>query len=594
MNIFCNPINIEYLHQFHKGPTPQDTVICREAADPSMICFRGRYYIFASMTLGVWVSNDLLHWQHHPLPQELPLYDYAPDVRVLGDYVYLSASKNDTPCHFYRTKDILNGPYERIPGTFPFWDPNLFADTDGRLYFYWGCSNASPIWGVELDPDTLEPLGEKTPLIWGNPFRIGYERLGENHSLPPCTASQAEDMFRRERIDAGENPTISEDMAPWVHASYGHMPYIEGAWLTKHGGRYYLQYACPGTEFNTYCDGVYESDRPLGPFTLAKNNPYSYHPGGFASGAGHGSTMQDLSGAWWHTATCRISVNHIFERRVGLWPAGFDRDGVLFCNQRYGDWPMNLDKLRQNPWAQPDWYLLSFHAAMTCSGSTPGHGACLAADESIQTWWQADFQTGWLQMDLGSLCSVHAVQINFADDSIPCPPDVPFAPDQSRYIDAGPHRTRWLLEGSADGQCFTILADRRQADTDLSHDLVVLQAGVQLRHLRLTVTHRPYGQPPAVSGLRVFGKEPGPAPAPAQFTAQRKDGCTMSVSFQAEHAVGCNILWGFAPDKLYHSRLVFGSTAAIEIGALVDGQDYFLQVDSFNRSGITPGMPQRL
>lgn len=594
MNIFCNPINIEYLHQFHKGPTPQDTVVCREAADPSMICFQGQYYIFASMTLGVWVSHDLASWQRHPLPQELPLYDYAPDVRVLGEYVYLSASKNDAPCHFYRTKDILNGPYERIPGTFPFWDPNLFADADGRVYFYWGCSNSSPIWGVELNPNTLRPLGEKTALISADPFHIGYERLGENHCLPPRTALQTEALFRQERIDAGEDPTISEDLAPWVHASYGRMPYIEGAWITKYADRYYLQYACPGTEFNTYCDGVYESDHPLGPFTLAKNNPYSYHPGGFAPGAGHGSTMCDLLGAWWHTATCRISVNHIFERRVGLWPAGFDRDGVLFCNQRYGDWPMNLNKLRQNPWAQPDWYLLSFQAAMTCSGSTPGHGACLAADESIQTWWQADTQNAWLQMDLGAVCSVQAVQINFADDSIPCPPDIPFGPGQSRYIDGGPHCTRWLLEGSPDGQCFTILADRRQADTDLSHDLVVPESAVRLRYLRLTVTQRPYGQLPAVSGLRVFGKESGLAPAPAQFTAQRKDGCTMTVSFQAERAVGCNILWGFAPDKLYHSRLVFGSTAEVEIGALVDGQDYFIQVDSFNRSGITPGSPRPL
>ena len=62
------------------------------------------------------------------------------------------------------------------------------------------------------------------------------------------------------------------------------------------------------------------------------NNPYSYKPGGFLPGAGHGSTMQDRDGCWWHTATMRISVNHVFERRVGLWPAGVDllfRPGIL-------------------------------------------------------------------------------------------------------------------------------------------------------------------------------------------------------------------------------------------------------------------------
>ena len=34
-------------------------------------------------------------------------------------------------------------------------------------------------------------------------------------------------------------------------------PYIEGAFMTKHGDTYYLQYACPGTQYNTYADGVY-------------------------------------------------------------------------------------------------------------------------------------------------------------------------------------------------------------------------------------------------------------------------------------------------------------------------------------------------
>ena len=63
--------------------------------------------------------------------------------------------------------------------------------------------------------------------------------------------------------------------------------------MTKHEDRYYLQYACPGTQYNTYSDGVYVSSSPLGPFNLADNNPYSYKPGGFLPGAGHGSTMQD-------------------------------------------------------------------------------------------------------------------------------------------------------------------------------------------------------------------------------------------------------------------------------------------------------------
>lgn len=109
--------------------------IDREAADPSMIQFKGKYYIFASMNLSVWVSEDMANWKSYSLPENLPLYDYAPDVRVCGDYVYFSASKKGEICNFYRTKDIIRGPYEEIAGTFDFWDPNLFFDNDGKKYF---------------------------------------------------------------------------------------------------------------------------------------------------------------------------------------------------------------------------------------------------------------------------------------------------------------------------------------------------------------------------------------------------------------------------------------------------------------------------
>ena len=110
------------------------------------------------------------------------------------------------------------------------------------------------------------------------------------------------------------------------------IPYIEGAWMDKHCGKYYLQYACPGTQFNTYSEGVYVSDSPLGPFTLAENNLYSYKLGGFLPGAGHGSTMQDDRGNWWHTTTMRVSMNHDFERRVGTVAADYVWLPVRFEN----------------------------------------------------------------------------------------------------------------------------------------------------------------------------------------------------------------------------------------------------------------------
>ena len=107
MNYFCNPVNINYRYQFNEDPNKRKMQICREAADPSMIYFQGKYYIFASMTLSVWVSEDMTNWESFRLPENLPLYDYAPDVSVIGEYVYFSASKRREICNYYRTKDIF-------------------------------------------------------------------------------------------------------------------------------------------------------------------------------------------------------------------------------------------------------------------------------------------------------------------------------------------------------------------------------------------------------------------------------------------------------------------------------------------------------
>ena len=594
MKYLCNPININYRYQFNAASRPGGKLqICREAADPSMICFQDRYYIFASMTLGVWVSDDLVSWENHRLPDSLPLYDYAPDVRVMGDYVYFSASKRDQNCDRWRTRDILNGPYEKIEGNFPFWDPNLFIDDDGRVYFYWGCSNATPIWGVELDPVTMLPAGEKISLIEGHPREIGFERPGENNAFLPASDEEVEAAYQDFlKQQGGDESSIPPEFRSFIRGLFRRMPFIEGAWMDKHNGRYYLQYACPGTEYNTYSNGVYVSDHPLGPFALAENNPYSYKPGGFLPGAGHGSTMRDREGNWWHTATMRISVNHDMERRVGLWPAGFDPDGELFCNQRYGDWPMPVSGGKQDPWRNPEWMLLSAGKNVSASSFREGYEPGLAVKEDIRSWWKpaAAGPDEWLCLDLGKVMDVRLIQINFADDypEIPCPG--PLAGGmQARYIDPETHPTRWMLEGSTDGKNWTVIADKTQAQTDLSHDQVLMEQGMPLRFLRLSKMTVPYGQIPCVSGFRVFGLSEGQLPAVPDFSAVRTGDLDMNVSIRPQdNTVGYDILFGHSPEKLYHSWMTF-VPGDLRIGALIKGRNYFVRVDAFNESGITEG-----
>lgn len=580
---FCNPMDLSYKYQFIDmlryvvqdgrvvGMESGKKCVSREAADPSMVMFRGKYLLFASMSKGFWVSDDLVDWEYIPL-KNTPHNDYAPDVHVVGDRLYFCASKAGEPCDFYRTKDPLSGEFERIEGSFAFWDPALYAE-DGKLYLYWGCSNKEPLWGTELDPKTLRPVGERVALFGGRETEHGFERIGEDHVLKEL------------------GPDASE-MEKKIRAYCGTAPYIEGAWQTKYRGRYYLQYAAPGTEYNGYGDGVYVSDAPLGPYVYAENNPYSYKPGGFITGAGHGSTMQDRYGNWWHVSTMRISLSHSYERRIGLFPAGFDADGELFCNQRYGDWPVAVMDGATDPWAEPELLLLSYKKPVAASSSAEGHPPENAVDENIRDFWKAEGVKGeWLQIDLLEEYRVGGVQIDFADDAlnIALPEGASYVRRgrEDRYIERGEAlRTRWRLEGSADGENFFMLSDKRRAETDLPHDFVCLDCSV--RYLRLVVEEIPYGEQVCISGLRVFGRGKGEKPAPAVLLrAERTGDLDAEIAWNGD-AVGYTVLWGHAPEKLYHSYTVYGRTSQ-RIGALNRGQRTWVRVDSFNENGITHG-----
>ncbi|MBP3890979.1 MAG: family 43 glycosylhydrolase [Solobacterium sp.] len=589
---YCNPINIDYRYQFNMDQRVGVLQINREAADPSMVYYQGKYYVFASMQLKVWESENLMDWKSYPLPKELPLYDYAPDVRVIGDYLYFCASKREEKCDYYRTKDVINGPYEKIEGTYPFWDPHVFEDEDGKVYFYYGCSNVTPIYGVEVDPVTFLPKGERKELIFGHPYEIGYERIGENNSEYPRSDEEIEMMFQNFVKQQGRPiEEIPADYIPLIKAMFTNRPYIEGPWMNKHNGKYYLQYACPGTQYNTYADGVYVSEHPLGPYVLASNNPFSYKPGGFITGAGHGSTMEDAKGNMWHISTMRISTHHMFERRVGLWKAGFDEEGELYCDQRFGDWPINIES---KPFENPDWYLLSYQKPVQVSSCSGDNKKENAVDENIRTWWQASTNEPgeWICVDLEKEMMVHAIQINFADDMIDEQPAGEIqGTTQARWIDDRNHVTRWKLEISSDGKVWQEIENKENATTDLSHDLVVCEEGMKTRFVKLTIFEVPLHQKPCISGLRIFGKGEGALPKVPQYHVDRTSDLDMRITIEGD-AKGYLILWGKEETKLYHSYETFQKEQVVP--ALLKGESYYVCVDAWNENGITTGEIQKV
>ena len=329
--------------------------------------------------------------------------------------------------------------------------------------------------------------------------------------------------------------------------------------MTKHDGVYYLQYAAPGTEFKSYADGVYTATSPRGPFTYAPSNPFSARPTGFIGGAGHSATFRDKQGHYWHVATMTISVKHMFERRLGLFPATFDADGTLRVDTVFGDYPQSAPALRADApagtpavaaAARP--MLLSYGKKATASSSLDGLGPDRAFDEDIKTYWSArDAKAGeWLAVDLGTSCRIDSVQINFAEHE---------ATLLGRSAAVSPVPGRSPRATARDG---LPLVDRADSPRDTPHDYVELPTPLPARRVRLTNLRVPGGGTFSVRDLRLFGACPGGAPAAApRFEVHRDPSDARNAVVRWDLVPGAEgylIRYGIAPGKLYRSYEVRG------------------------------------
>jgi Beta-xylosidase len=537
---YCNPMNLDYRFCLWMPSR-------REAADPTMVVFKNEYYLFASKTGGYWHSKDMKSWDLVKT-NDLPLEDYAPTAVVINNEVYFMASGSNIK--IFKTSDPQSGRWEVVNDKFPIGltDPCLFLDDNQRLYLYYGCSNKEPLYAVELDlKNKLNPIGKPIPTIYGNKEEYGWDNAG----------------------DYNENPAPT----PWV----------EGCWMNKHNGRYYLQYATPGTQFKSYVDVVYVANAPLGPFTLQKSNPFSYKPEGFIAGAGHSSTFADVLGNYWHVATMTISRIDWFERRLGLFPAGFDKDATMYANTAYGDYPHFYPKGKVTSVNNlfTGWMLLSYGKPVEVSSAIDSFPAKQAVDENVRTFWSA--KTGdkgeWLCVDLMKQCDIRALQVNFTEH-------------QAKLLgrsDYGGYQ--YLVEYSNNRINWHTLLDKTKSSSDLPHDYTELQKPITARYIKLTCYRIPSGTF-AISGFRVFGHSKDALPARVKnFTAVRNSADAKSVSLcwkKIPGATGYNIRYGVAKNKLYLNYMVYADTS-FTIRSLNRNNAYFFTVDTFNERGITKG-----
>ena len=538
-NTYCNPVNLSYRFCL-------DQPSRREAADPSMVLFKGEYYLFASKSGGYFYSPDLLNWDLI-VPEALPVEDYAPTAVVIDDEIYFITSASGSR-KIYKTADPKSGKWQLVNGNFPFGvtDPMLFLDDDGKVYYYWGCSNKDPLWAIELDrTNNLNPVGERVVCIEAHYAEYGWEQPGDYNE---------------------------KDQAPW----------IEGAWMSKHNGKYYLQYAGPGTEFKSYADAIYVSDKPLGPFSLAKTNPFAYKPEGFITGAGHGSSFTDKYGNLWHIGTSTISVKHMFERRLSLFPVFLDKDGEKMAYTRLGDYPTIIPdrKIADVKQLFTGWMLLSYNKKVQVSSAMDDYPAINAVNEDIRTYWSA--QTGnkgeYITIDLEKSCTVNAVQINFAEQNTTLT-----GRKEGIYY-------QYLLEYSSDGKKWKPLVDRSNNTVDAPHDYLPLEKPVKARFIRLTNLKTPDGYF-AVSGLRVFGKCNIKTPKTVTNLEVERQADRRIVSLRwdkSPNATGYLIRFGNNPDKLYQNYIVYDKNELI-IRSLNVHTPYYFSIDPFNEAGVIEG-----
>jgi hypothetical protein len=585
---YCNPINIDY--GYTPIPNFSEWGRHRATADPVIVLYKNDYYLFSTNQWGYWWSSDMLNWnfvsKKFLRPWNTGIYDElcAPAVGIVGDTMLVFGSTYTSKFTLWMSTDPKANKWKPLVDSFEIggWDPAFFTDDDGRFYMYNGSSNTYPVYGVELNRKTFQPIGTRMPMYLLQQWRYGWQRFGEHM----------------------DNTFLD--------------PFMEGSWMTKHNGKYYFQYGAPGTEFSGYADGVVVGSKPLfdGIETFPQSDPLSIKLVALFVAQGMVPLSRTRFNNYWHVSTTVISVKNTFERRIGIWPAGFDKDDVMWCNTTFGDYPhylpaspnpskggaLDSSKLkRQLTYSETSsvppsggrgasftgWMLLNYNKPVQVSSTLGGYHANNAVDELIKTYWSAT--TGdkgeWIQTDLGNVSTVNAIQINYADQDVSFPKEM-----DSIFLGKtlGLYH-QYKLYYSADGKKWNVLVDKSTNKKDVPHDYVELSQPVQARFIKLENIHMPAGKF-AISGLRVFGNGNGSKPEPVQgFIVLRteKDKRSAFIKWRpVDNAFAYNIYYGTQPDKLYTSIMIHANNE-YWMKAMDSQKTYYYCIEAINENGVS-------
>jgi hypothetical protein len=271
----------------------------------------------------------------------------------------------------------------------------------------------------------------------------------------------------------------------------------------------------------------------------------------------------------------------MFERRLGLFPAFFDNEGVMYIYTGFGDFPYKVPnkKITSPEDLFPEWMLLSYNKPVEVSSELPNHPKNYAADEEIRSFWSAKSgnKGEWIIIDLQKVCTVNAIQINYAEN-------------ETKLLGRNPDiYYQYLLEYSSDNKTWKTLADKTQNRSDVPHDYLEFAKPVKARYIKLINYRVPDGTF-ALAGLRIFGNAGGLAPSKVEnikLVRSESDRCEVKLKWtKSGDAVGYNIRYGSQKDKLYHNYQVLG-TDSVTIRSLNSLGKYYFTIDAFNENGIT-------
>ncbi|WP_044532967.1 family 43 glycosylhydrolase [Bacteroides intestinalis] len=567
---FCNPMNLDY----GWGCFQKREKKARTAADPVIVLFKDKYYLFTTMDIGGYrVSDDLITWKDvyfnpeiHASALDIDHY-VAPAVAADDNYVYFinfTRDRSKKKVDVIRSADPENGKWEKCGEVRRMADPCLFID-DERFYFYYGLGAEQSTTFFEVNPETFEEIeGTK---------KVLREYITD---VKECTSGYH--FGRRELYD-------EIDASAWM-GKFQKIPCPEGAWIVKNNDKYYLQYATPGTICNWYCDIVMESDSANGGFIEQPYNPVSLKVGGFIGGAGHSCVFKDKYGNWWQATSMWIGNHDEFERRIGLFPVSFDAKGRMRTHTVLGDYPMLLPQKKFEPQdiSAFGWMLQSFNKACMASSSLSGFEPEKAADENVRTWWSAESGNAGehFVMNFGKKVQINSVQINFAEQDIN-----PEAPKETDYH-------AYKLYTSNDGHTWKLLADKSGNKTAVPHEYLELSKPVEASYMKVENVHTPKEGKFALLDLRVFGSGYSDKPGQVKELSVKRnqeDGRYASIAWnKAFGADGYLVRFGYQPDFLNQCIQVKGNeTTELLLHILTKGVKYYYRVDTYNDSGITEG-----